>query len=332
LPELELLDLRSKLERDRLPYCLATVVCVRGSASAKPGSKMVISREGKNLLGWVGGGCAESFTITNALEAIQERRPRLITADLDDEVFGLGMPCGGTMDIFLEPIHPAEVLVFEQGSPLLRALAERFHFEARLGKAAELSPADCVRSLARAIALSREKSLSPLFGSAFTGGKPTEFLVLGHSRITEELAKLGALLGWNTRIYGLGLDPSSYPASSTATRAKPDYAGLDVKSGSFVVVASHHKGDHHYLSSALQAGAAYVGLVSSRKRAGLVFADLEARGFPRHLLSLVHSPAGLDLGARNPEEIALSIVAELIRAGESAELIRAGESAELICP
>lgn len=316
------LSIRQDLERDRIPYCLATVVCVRGSASAKAGSKMLVSADGKNLLGWVGGGCAESFTISNALEALQERRPRMITADLDDEVFGLGMPCGGTMDIFVEPILPAEELRFERGSPALRALAEHFGFEVKTDSDAKLSAAECVQVLATAIAESRGKDLRPLSGSAFSAGTPSEFLILGHSRITEELAKLGALLGWPTRVYGLNLDTCAYPSSVTALAAQPDYAGLAVKSGSFVVIASHHKGDHHYLASALRANAAYVGLVSSRKRAGLVFEHLRSTGFPGEELSKVHSPAGLELGARNPEEIALSIVAELIRANITAYLLR----------
>lgn len=315
MPELELLSLREKLERDRVPYCLATVVTVRGSASAKAGSKMLISQDGKNLWGWVGGGCAESFTCTNALEALQERRPRMITADLDDEVFGLGMPCGGQMDIFVEPCLPAEELSFSLGSPALRALAEHYGFEARMASgSANLAPADCVRALARAIAASRAlpiRSLSGQEGIALPSS-PSEFLILGHSRITEELAKLGALLGWNTRVYGLNLDTRSYPTSVQAVQAQPEYAGLNVKAGSFVVVASHHKGDHHYLAEAMRGGAAYIGMVSSRKRAGLVFDHLKSQNFLEAELRKVHTPAGLDLVCRNPGEIALSIVAEML--------------------
>ena len=119
---------------------------------------------------------------------------------------------------------------------------------------------------ASAISSSRGKETS----SSFAGGTPSEFLVLGHSRITEELATLGALLGWPTRVYGLNADASSYPKSVIVERALPDYEGLSVKKDSFVIVASHHKGDHHYIASALNAGASYVGMVASRKRASLV--------------------------------------------------------------
>jgi xanthine/CO dehydrogenase XdhC/CoxF family maturation factor len=314
MPEL---DLREKLDRDRVPYCLATVVAVRGSASAKLGSKMLVSLEGTNLWGWVGGGCAESYAIANCVEAIQERIPRTITADLEDEVFGLGMPCGGQMDIFLEPILPPEPLEFSgPRSAALATLAEHYGFEPHFRNGTErsvfLSPDHCVRELASAIARSRSLEPRPLSGATFSGGAPTEFLVLGHSRITEELAKLGALLGWNTRVYGLNLVPSNYPSSVTALEALPEYAGLNLRAGSFVVVASHHKGDHHYLASALAANVAYVGLVASRKRTDLVFAFLRSQKIPEALLARVHAPAGLELRCRNPGEIALSIVAELL--------------------
>jgi xanthine/CO dehydrogenase XdhC/CoxF family maturation factor len=162
-----LLELRAALDRDHIPYCLATVVAVRGSASAKPGSMMLVSLEGKNLWGWVGGGCAESYTITNCLEAIQERTPRTITADLDDEVFGLGMPCGGQMDIFLDPILPPEPLHFDRArSAALATLAEHYGFEAHFKVGTEnklfLAPSICVRELAAAIARSRSLEARPL--------------------------------------------------------------------------------------------------------------------------------------------------------------------------
>lgn len=307
MPELKLLELQGKLERDRVPHVLATVVRVRGSASARPGSRMLISADGKNLHGWVGGGCAESFTISQALEALEERSPRVITADLDDEVFGLGMPCGGSMEIFVEPRLPPERLHFARAPEGLRTLAERFGFEASIESKAELTVAESISLLAREIARSRGNELP----HSFDGGAPTELLILGHSRITEELATLGALLGWQTRVYGLNALPDSYPKSVKVERALPDYEGLSMRPGSFVVVASHHKGDHHYIASALTAGAAYVGMVASRKRAGLVLDHLRSTGFSEQL-ERVRSPAGVHLGARNPGEIALSIVAELL--------------------
>lgn len=316
MPELELLKLQQDFETRQEPYAIATVVAVRGSASAKAGSKCLISKEGKNVWGWVGGGCAESFTIENALEAIREGVPRVIEADLDDEVFGLGMPCGGVMEIYVEPRMPKEAVKLPCGeSAPLRALAEHYGLNPVFtAGVSPQKPADLIATLAQALALSRELHLQPITagGKIALGEKPTEFLILGHSRITQEIAKLGALLGWPTRVYGLELDPSLYPATVKAQKALPDYAGLEIKPGSFVVVASHHKGDHHYIQTALDKGAAYVGMVASGKRSGLVFDHLRSLGVKK--LESVKAPAGLQLRCKNPGEIALSIVAELVGA------------------
>jgi xanthine/CO dehydrogenase XdhC/CoxF family maturation factor len=95
------------LKKARVCFAVATVVKVRGSASARPGSKALINSDGQNIAGWVGGGCAESYICAQALESIQVREPRVVTADLDDEIFGLGVPCGGVMDVYIEPVLPA---------------------------------------------------------------------------------------------------------------------------------------------------------------------------------------------------------------------------------
>ncbi|MGZ3652226.1 MAG: XdhC family protein, partial [Bdellovibrionota bacterium] len=224
----------------------------------------------------------------------------------------------GQMDIFLEPVMPPEEISFDRSrASALTALAEHYGFAPRFHSENTskiyLGPGDCIRELVAAIARARGIPLRPLSGLVPPGiACPSEFLILGHSRITEELAKLGALVGWNTRVYGLNLDPKHYPTTVNAVAAQPEYAGLEVRKGSFVVVASHHKGDHHYISEALKHEAAYVGLVASRKRTGLVLNYLRAQNFPAADLAHVHAPAGFELECRNPGEIALSIVAELL--------------------
>jgi xanthine dehydrogenase accessory factor len=87
-------------------FALATVVAVRGSASGKPGAKAIFDEQGRNIHGWVGGGCIERFVGEHAIEALACGQPRVVVADLDDELLGLGMPCGGTMDVYVEPVSP----------------------------------------------------------------------------------------------------------------------------------------------------------------------------------------------------------------------------------
>src|SRR5262245_2945234 len=86
------------------PVALATVVSIDGSASARPGSKALFDATGRLVFGWVGGGCAESAVRDAALESLRDGRPRMLRLDLDDEVLGVGMPCGGFMTLFVEPL------------------------------------------------------------------------------------------------------------------------------------------------------------------------------------------------------------------------------------
>jgi xanthine/CO dehydrogenase XdhC/CoxF family maturation factor len=310
---LELLSLQKKFAEEQTPYVLATVVKVLGSASAKEGSKAVISREGKNLWGWVGGGCAESFTITQSLEALEERKTRTIIADLDDEVFGLGMPCGGKMEIFLEPILPKEKL-FLPFSKSMKALCDHLGFELVSAEEKNLPLQKSILEIARAIALSRNlKDSEEKVRSAIANHQnlaPSKFSILGNSRITEELAKFAALLDWPTEVYGLEMNSENYPSKVKTQRALPDYADLNFSSGSFVIVASHHRGDHEYIQRALEAKARYVGMIASKKRANLVLDFLKSKSIKN--LEKVQSPAGLTLNCRNPSEIALSVIAECL--------------------
>ena len=87
------------------PYAVATVVEVVGSSSAKTGAKALISAEGEVVTGWVGGGCAESTACHAAVEALESGQTAIIDIDLDDEVLGVGMPCGGSMRVYVEPVQ-----------------------------------------------------------------------------------------------------------------------------------------------------------------------------------------------------------------------------------
>jgi xanthine dehydrogenase accessory factor len=93
------------------PCAVATVISVDGSASARPGSKAIINEHGERVFGWVGGGCAETTVADEALQAIAARQPRMLRLDLEDEVLGVGMPCGGFMDLYIEPVLPQSKLV-----------------------------------------------------------------------------------------------------------------------------------------------------------------------------------------------------------------------------
>ncbi len=103
-------DVILDLQRSGLPFAVATVVETTGSVSAKTASKAVIDHEGRVVAGWVGGGCAESGTCEKALECIRSGETAMLDIDLDDEMLGAGMPCGGSMRVYVEPVLPRPCL------------------------------------------------------------------------------------------------------------------------------------------------------------------------------------------------------------------------------
>jgi xanthine/CO dehydrogenase XdhC/CoxF family maturation factor len=363
----------------RRPFALATVVAVRGSSSAKPGSKAIIDETGRNVLGWIGGGCAQSFVCEEALRALDERRTRLVTADLEDEILGLGMPCGGFMDIYIEPVFPrprlviagrddattdalplmadmagfevvasdtrAEPFAFEAGDYLLAARTDedlmplvrralsagvryvglpegllpncRHPFEKALGIVVELLALERGKT-GRPLSVVEETAASRVGASCDAGraacesSRAPKLVITGHSRITEELARLGELFQWPTTVNDPSARPDAYSARTCVVSQDPDFARLAADPRTFVVVASHHKGDQLAILKALAEGACYVGLVASRKRSDLILDDLARRGARGEHLARFHAPAGLDVGAVAPSEIALSIMAEML--------------------
>jgi xanthine dehydrogenase accessory factor len=237
----------TQLASEEKPFALATVVRVEGSSSARLGSKAIIDSQGKLITGWVGGGCAESAVKSEALKCMEKGKPQLITLDMRDEELGVGMPCGGKMDVFIEPVL----------------------------------------------------------------AKP-ELLIVGHGRIAESLSNLGHLMGFSITVNDPAADRNSFPDASRLVTEDFDLTVTPIGPKSHVVIATQHKRDHLWLQKALEGNAAYVALVASRHRSRLVLDYLAAAGLPAQKLKEVWAPAGLDLGAATPEEIALSIISQMV--------------------
>ena len=243
----ELYSKMAELTAEGKSFALATVVRVSGSSSAKQGSKAIIDSQGKIAAGWIGGGCAETAVRTEALNCIQQQRSVLITLDMTDELLGVGMPCGGKMDVYIEPVLPQP-----------------------------------------------------------------ELLIVGHGRIAEVLAKIGHLMGFSVAVNDPGADRKSFPDADRVVTGDFDLTETPIASRSFVVIATMHKNDHVWLQKALEGNAAYVALIASQHRSKLVLDYLLATGVPAEKVGKVWAPAGLDLGAATPEEIALSIMSQIV--------------------
>lgn len=151
-------------------------------------------------------------------------------------------------------------------------------------------------------------------------------LLVGHGPVLESLATLGRAADYAVTI----LAPEALPGAP---------AGLALTVRASVVVATHGDGDEEVLARALATDAGYVSLVASHKRAGVILERLSRRGLPRERLDRLKAPAGLDIGAATPEEIAISILAEIIQRhrsekpapAETARRSAAGEATDPIC-
>jgi len=237
------------------PFALATVIRVEGSSSAPRGSKALIDSQGKLVTGWIGGGCAESAVRGEALKCLETGSPLIVTLDMSDEQLGIGMPCGGTMDVFIEPVLPAP-----------------------------------------------------------------ELLVVGHGRIAETLSTLGHMMGFAVIVSDPAATPADFPHARTIVTEDFDLTETPIGPRTHVVIATQHKRDHLWLQKALEGSTAYIGLIASHHRAALVLDFLRAAGVAEEKVASVYSPAGLYLGAATPEEIALSVLSQIValRRGGSA--------------
>ena len=244
------MDLYSKaaeLTAQGKPFAIATVVRVQGSSSARRGSKALIDAQGSIVMGWVGGGCAESAVRSEALRCMRTEKPELITLDMQDEILGVGMPCGGLMDVYIEPVLPQPELV-----------------------------------------------------------------IAGHGRIAETLARLGHLMNFAVTIHDPSAARANFPDAQRIINKDFNVAEITFGQNTYVVIATLHKNDHLWLQRALDGEAAYVALIASAHRSRLVLDYLLAEGVAKEKVDRVWAPAGIDLGAAGPEEIALSIMSQIV--------------------
>ncbi len=242
-----------KLQRDGRRGAVATIVNARGSIPSFQSAKMLVRDDG-SIAGTIGGGCVEAEVWQAAREVIGSEKSRTLSFDLNqDPKYDTGLVCGGTLEIFIEPVLPMPLLyIFGAG-----------HVAIELFKAARNAGFECI------VADDREA-----YANAERFPNALQVIAKDYDQALAELA----------------------PNES-----------------SYVVIATRgHRDDMRILRWAVQTQARYVGMVGSKRKAITVFRELAREGLSPALFDRVHSPVGLDIGAITPEEIAVSIVAELI--------------------
>jgi xanthine dehydrogenase accessory factor len=151
--------------------------------------------------------------------------------------------------------------------------------------------------------------------------RPPTVLVAGHGRVSEEIARLSKEVGFRVMVDDPGATKECFPTADLLLTTNLDFSETPLEAGTYLVVATQHKGDDLYLEHALRSGSCrYIGLLASRHRTDLVLDKLRARGVSPEQLLKIRAPAGLFLGGIGPTEIALSIVAEMVALRRSASI------------
>lgn len=248
----QFLNKASELLADGQSFAIAEVVRHSRPISGKSGDKAIISADG-SIWGWIGGGCAQSAVVKEALKSLQDGRPRMLRispANSQEEgIVAYNMTChsGGTLEVYIEPVLP----------------------------------------------------------------KP-HVLILGRSPVARTLARLAKAINYTVSVAAAGVDRGTFP---DADQIWPDFRLSELKFPPqvFVVVCTQGEHDEEALESALHTSAPYVAFVASRAKAEKSRESLRQRGVSPARLDQLRAPAGLDIHARSPEEIAVSILAEIIQ-------------------
>jgi xanthine dehydrogenase accessory factor len=231
---------------------LATIVHTNGSIPSYESSRMLVREDG-SISGTIGGGCVEAEVWAAAKDVMQKESPRKMVFNLNNEAsYDNGLICGGTLEVFVEPILPQPVVYLFGGGHVSMAVA----------KAASAAG----------------------FGIAVVDDR-------------ESFA-----------------NKQRFPmAQDVHTSYEDAFEKIHPNAASYLVIVTRgHKEDMRVLAWAVRTDARYIGMIGSKRKVISVYKALEEDGYKPEEFERVYAPMGLEIGALSPEEIAISIVAELI--------------------
>ena len=243
----------ARLRKEGRKAALATIINVQGSVPSYETSKILIRDDG-SILGTVGGGCVEADVWAMAQDVMREEKPRRLHFNLNENPDAdQGLVCGGSLDIFIEPILATPTLYLFGGG----------HVSLSISKVASLAG----------------------FETVIVDDRPAFA---------------------NTERFPEALEVHAAPWEEALPR-------LRLNEFSYVVIATRgHKADLTCLRWALTTSARFIGMVGSRRKLIEFSKVLESESVPLDHFDRIHSPVGLDIGALTPQEIAVSVVAEMI--------------------
>lgn len=336
----DLLEALRAAQRTGHAAALATIVRVRGSAYRREGTHMLVRDDGA-LTCMLSGGCLEPDVAEVARRVLRSGTPELRHYDLEEDVvWGLGLGCGGTVDVLIEPAAGAPILqewfaVLEQGAPgVLATVLDGFGrrlvradgtasgttgstaLDAAIDREAQqVLAASYPRAETRTLQV-REQGVDVFFD---VSGPPPHLVLFGAGHDAIPLAAMAQSFGWRVTVVDVRAaftTPERFPGAQLIL-AHPDqfaaFVPLDART--CVMVMNHHlERDAATLGYVLQTPAPWIGVLGPRSRYEKLLAELKAQGKEPspEVLARVRNPVGLDIGAESPQEVALAIVGALI--------------------
>jgi len=247
----EVLETIGKLASEGKTFAVATIINHTGSVPRRV-AKMIIQPDGTTV-GTIGGGCVETEVVAQSLKLLREGEKGVHVNSynlIEEEFDGVGMNCGGKIDVAVEIIEPTPKLV-----------------------------------------------------------------IIGSGHLAQALSRIGRMLDFDIAVLDPMAKKESFPeaAQVVADFVDKGLSKIRVDESTRIVILTRQKDDVPALKGSLKTNAGYIGMIASRRRAALVFNQLLKKGVPEKQLERVYSPVGLDIGADTPEEIAISILGEIIK-------------------
>lgn len=326
------------------PIVLATIIDHEGSTPRSTGSKMIV-RNDRRIIGTIGGGLLEAQVLGYAGKVFETRRASVYAFDMTHTLASdMGMICGGEMDILLEYLSPdSDTLELFEATREILLKGKKCILTTALMNPKDLpaSPRHCLitedgKTLGsfphppRWLDDIREEMRGMRFASIFDIEgysffleplrEPGFLILFGAGHVAQQTAVSSLNLGFRILV----LDDRSEFANRDRfpepieIRVLDDFgtcmAGISIDEDSYLVIVTRgHLHDKVVLSRALETDAGYIGMIGSRRKRDALYRALLGEGFSQTDLDRVHCPIGLSIGAETPEEIAISILSELIQ-------------------
>jgi xanthine dehydrogenase accessory factor len=241
----------AELLREQKTFALATIVDYKGSVPRRA-AKMIITKE-QRTFGTIGGGCVEGQVAEEAALMLKQGSKGIIlkSYDLVEEEFGgVGMNCGGKVDVSIEIVEPNPRLI-----------------------------------------------------------------IAGSGHLSSAILKLAQILRFEVIVIDPLAKKENFPEATIVLSDFPEtnLPSVHVSQDTYIVIVTRHKDDLPALRAALKTKAGYIGLIGSKRRVLEAFRILLKEGFTQQQLNRVNAPIGLHIGAETPEEIAVSIMAEIVQ-------------------